>query len=310
MEVNMNKTTLFRKLINDREILVVLGVYDGFTAKLVEATGFKAAQVSGSGVSESRLCLPDMGIMGLADSVDQFRNIARSVDIPLKVDADTGYGNAVNVYYTVQAFEQAGAACISIEDQVWPKRCGHIQGKQVISAEEMVKKIEAACAARKDPDLMIRARTDADAVYGIDEAIRRANLYADAGADFVCADALRTREDIKRFAGETKKPISVNMGFGIRKRPTTPLIPAKELQEMGVAMVAYSRIASSAAISGMKKAFEVLKESIEKGEVYDRPDLCVDFGELSNLMGLPQIKELENRFLTEDVLEEKYGPKR
>lgn len=303
----MKKTALYRQLIQDKEILVTPGVYDGFTARLVQAMGFKSATVSGAGVSESRMCVPDMGIMGLADGVDQFRNIARCTDIPLKADADTGYGNAVNVYYAIQAFEQAGAACIMVEDQLEPKRCGHIKGKQVISAEEMVKKVEAAVAARKDRDLCIMARTDAAGVMGIDEAIRRANLYAEAGADVLFADALLSREDIKRFAGETKKPVAVNMGFGIRNRPTTPLVSAKELQAMGVATVNYGRIMSSSAISGMKKALEVLRESNQKGEVVDRPDLCIDFEELSTLMGLPQIKALEDRFLTEEVLADKYG---
>jgi 2-methylisocitrate lyase-like PEP mutase family enzyme len=303
----MKKTTLYRKLIHDPEILVTPGIYDGFTARLVQSMGFKSATVSGAGVSESRMCVPDMGIMGLADSVDQFRNIARCVDIPLKADADTGYGNAVNVYFAVQAFEQAGAACIMLEDQVWPKRCGHIKGKQVISAQEMVKKIEAAVAARRDPDLCIMARTDAAGVLGIEEAVRRGNLYADAGADVLFADALLSIEDIRRFAGEAKKPVAVNMGFGIRKRPTTPLVTAKELQAMGVATVNYGRIMSSAAISGMKKALEVLLECNRTGEVCDRPDLCIDFGEHSALMGLPRIKELEDRFLTEEVLTDKYG---
>jgi 2-methylisocitrate lyase-like PEP mutase family enzyme len=304
---DMKKTTRYKKLIQDKEILVTPGVYDGFTARLAQAMGFKSATVSGAGVSESRMCVPDMGIMGLADGVDQFRNIARCTDIPLKADADTGYGNAVNVYCAVQAFEQAGASCIMIEDQLWPKRCGHIKGKQVISAKEMVRKVEAAVAAKKDPDLCIMARTDAAGAMGIDEAIRRANLYADAGADVLFADALLSREDIKRFAGETKKPVAVNMGFGIRKRPTTPLISAKELQGMGVATVNYSRIMSGAAISGMKKALAVLMESNRKDEICDRPDLCIDFEEISDLMGLPQIKALEDRFLTEEVLADKYG---
>ncbi len=304
----MKKTTLWKQLIHDKEILVTVGVYDGFTARLAQAMGLKAASVSGAGVSESRLGMADMGIMGLADNVDQVRNVSRCVDIPVKADADTGYGNAMNVYYAIQAFEQAGAACVMLEDQVWPKRCGHIKGKQVISAEEMVKKVEAAVAAKKDPDLCIMARTDAAGVLGIDEAIRRANLYAEAGADVLFADALLSREDIKRFAGEAKKPIAVNMGFGIRNRPTTPLIPAKELEAMGVATVNYARIMSSAAISGMKKALEVLLQSVRTGEVYDRPDLCVSFEELNSLMGLNEIKALENRFLLEDVLHEKYGP--
>jgi len=303
----MKMTTLYRKLIHDPEILVTPGVYDGITARVVQTMGFKSATVSGAGVSESRMCVPDMGIMGLADSVDQFRNIARCVDIPLKADADTGYGNAVSVYYAVQAFEQAGAACIMIEDQVWPKRCGHIKGKQVISAEEMVKKIKAAVAAKNDPDLCIMARTDAAAILGIEEAVRRGLLYADAGADVLFADALLSSEDIKRFVGEMKKPVAVNMGFGIRQRPTTPLVTAKELQAMGVATVNYGRIISSSAMCGIKKALEVLRESNQTGEVYDRPDLCIDFEEHCAIMGLPKIKDLEARFLTEEVLTDKYG---
>ncbi len=302
----MKKTTLFKKLLEAEDILVAPGVYDGITARLVQAMGFKTASISGAGISNSRLGKPDVGIMGLSENVDQCRNMVNCVDIPLQADADTGYGNAINVYHAVQAFEQAGVACVMIEDQVWPKRCGHMQGKQVISAEEMVKKIEAAVAARKDPDFCIKARTDAAGLLGIDEAIRRANLYADAGADLLFADALLSREDIKRFAGETKKPVTVNMGFGIRKRPTTPLIPARELQEMGVAMVSYPRILSSAAVSGMRKALQVLLESLKNGEVYDRPDLAIDFEEFTRLMGLPEIRDLENRFLTEEVLAEKY----
>ena len=133
-----------------------------------------------------------------------------------QADADTGYGNAINVFYTVQAFEQAGVAAVMIEDQVWPKRCGHMQGIQLIPAQDMVKKIEAAVAARKDPDLCIKGRTNAAPLMGIDEAIRRANLYADAGADLLYADAILSLEDIKRFTGETKKPVMVNMGLGIQ----------------------------------------------------------------------------------------------
>lgn len=303
----MKKTTLFKQLLEADEILVAPGVYDGITARLVQSMGFKTGSISGAGVSNSRMGKPDVGIMGLAENVDQCRNIANCVDIPIQADGDTGYGNGINVYYSTKAFEQAGVVCLMLEDQVWPKRCGHMKGKQVISAKEMVKKIEAAAAARNDPDFCIKARTDAAGVLGIDEAIRRANLYADAGADLLYADALLSREDIKRFAGETKKPVAVNMGFGIRQRPTTPLIPAQDLQKMGVATVTYPRILSSSAISGMKKALELLLQSEKAGEVYDRPDLAVSFEELTELMGLGDIHDLEKRFLTEDVLTEKYN---
>ena len=303
----MKKTTLFKKLIEAEEILIAPGIYDGITARLVQAMGFKSGTISGAGVSNSRLGKPDFGLLGLTDNVDQCRNLANCVDIPLQADADTGYGNAVNVSHTVQAFEQAGVAAIMIEDQVWPKRCGHMQGVQVIPAQEMVKKIEAAAAARKDPDLCIKGRTNAAPVMGIDEAIRRANLYADAGADVLYADAILSREDIKRFTGETKKPVMINMGFGIRQRPTTPLLSPRELQEMGVAAVVYPRILSSAAVCGMRKALEVLMESARIGEIYDRPDLTVDFKELTDLMGLPDMQALEKQFLTDEALIDKYG---
>jgi len=303
----MKKTRRFRRLIEAKEILIAPGVYDGISALLVQAMGFQAGAISGAGISNTRLGRPDIGILGLADNVDHTRNIVNAVDIPLQADGDTGYGNAVNVYYTVQAFEQAGVAGIMLEDQVWPKRCGHLKGKEVIPADEMVKKIEAAVAARKDPDLIIRARTDAAGLLGIEEAIRRANLYADAGADILFADALLSREDIQRFVDGVRKPVVVNMGFGIRSRPTTPLISAKELESMGVAMVTYPRIITGGAVNGMRKALEVLKASVEKGEVVERPDLVIDFNELTHLMGLPKILELERQFLTEDALGKKYA---
>lgn len=303
----MKKTTLFKKLIEAEEILIAPGIFDGITARLVQAMGFKSGTISGAGISNSRLGKPDFGLLGLTDNVDQCRNLANCVDIPLQADADTGYGNAVNVFHTVQAFEQAGVVAVMIEDQTWPKRCGHMQGVQLIPAQEMAKKIEAAVAARKDPDFCIKGRTNAAPVLGIDEAIKRANLYADAGADVLYADAILSREDIKRFAGETKKPVMINMGFGIRQRPTTPILSPPELQKMGVAAVVYPRILSSAAVCGMRKALEVLLESARTGEVYDRPDLTVDFKELTDLMGLPDMQALEKRFLSEAALIEKYG---
>jgi len=303
----MKKTTLFKQLIEAEEILIAPGIFDGITARLVQAMGFKSGTISGAGISNSRLGKPDFGLLGLTDNVDQCRNLANCVDIPLQADADTGYGNAVNVFHTVQAFEQAGVAAVMIEDQVWPKRCGHMQGVQVIPARDMVKKIEAAVAARRDPDFCIKGRTNAAPVHGIDEALRRANLYADAGADVLYADAILSREDIKRFAGETKKPVMINMGFGIRQRPTTPLLSPRELQKMGVAAVVYPRILSSAAVCGMRKALEVLLESAKTGEIYDRPDLTVDFKELTDLMGLPEMQALEKQFLTDEALSDKYG---
>jgi 2-methylisocitrate lyase-like PEP mutase family enzyme len=194
-----------------------------------------------------------------------------------------------------------------LEDQVWPKRCGHMAGKEVISVEEGVEKIRAAVEARRDPDFIIKARTDATATHGVKEAIRRLNLYADAGADLLFADALLTREDIALVAREVSKPLAVNMGFGIRSRPTTPLLPARELQDLGVAVVGYPRVMTSAAIQGMKNALSVLLQSAAEGRVIERPDLAVSFQELNELMGFGTIKDMEQRFLTATQKQAKYG---
>ncbi len=288
----------YMELIRAPEILIMPGVYDGFSMRLVEQLGFNAASIGGSGLSESTLGWADVGIMGYAENVRASAAIAACSTLPLQADGDTGYGNAVNVYFTVQGFERAGVAGLMIEDQVWPKRCGHIPGKQVISAEEGVEKIRAAAEARRDPNFVIKARTDAAGTHGIKEAIRRLHLYAEAGADLLFADALLSADDIRLVAKEVTKPLAVNMGFGIRSRPTTPLIPARALQDMGVAVVVYPRLLTASAIQGMKNALAALDESITTGKVVDRPDLLISFGELNDLMGLPKIKDLETRFVS------------
>ncbi len=191
--------------------------------------GYKTAAISGAGLSESNLGWADVGIMGYAENLRASSALAAISSIPLSADGDTGYGNALNVYFTVQGFERAGLACLMIEDQVWPKRCGHMEGKRVISAEEGVEKIRAAAEARRDPDFVIKARTDATAIHGVGEAIRRLNLYAEAGADLLFADALLTAEDIATVARNVVKPLTVNMGFGIRQRPTTPLLSTQAI---------------------------------------------------------------------------------
>jgi 2-methylisocitrate lyase-like PEP mutase family enzyme len=282
-----------RAILAEPGIMICPGVFDGFSARLVEAMGFKTAAISGAGLSETNLGWADVGIMGYEENVHASGLIAACTSLPLSADGDTGYGNAINVYFTVQGFERAGIACLMIEDQVWPKRCGHMEGKQVISAEEGIEKIRA----RRDPDFMIKARTDATAIHGLGEAIRRLNLYAEAGADLLFADALLSAEDIATVARNVSKPLSVNMGFGIRQRPTTPLLSARQLEDMGVKAVSYPRMLTSAAIQGMKNALGVLQQSIDEGRVIDRPDLLVPFDELNTLMGLPQIKQLEERFV-------------
>ena len=286
-----------RELLDAPGILVSPGIYDGFSARLVEQMGFRTAAISGAGLSESTLGWADVGIMGYRENVQASAAIAACTTLPLQADGDTGYGNAINVFFTVQGFERAGLACLMIEDQSWPKRCGHMAGKQVISAEEGVEKIRAASEARRDPDFVIKARTDATAIHGVGEAIRRLNLYAQAGADLLFADALLSAEDIATVARNVVKPLAVNMGFGIRQRPTTPLLSARQLEDIGVKAVSYPRLLSAAAIQGMKNGLAVLKQSLDEGRVIDRPDLLVSFGELNTLMGLPRIKELETRFV-------------
>jgi 2-methylisocitrate lyase-like PEP mutase family enzyme len=296
-----------RALLNQPGILITPGVYDGFSLRLVELMGYKTAAISGAGLSESNLGWSDVGIMGYAENLRASAALAAISSVPLSADGDTGYGNALNVYFTVQGFERAGLACLMIEDQVWPKRCGHMEGKRVISAEEGVEKIRAAAEARRDPDFVIKARTDATAIHGVGEAIRRLNLYAEAGADLLFADALLSAEDIALVARNVSKPLSVNMGFGIRQRPTTPLIPARQLEDMGVAAVSYPRLLTAAAIQGMKNALGALGEQLKTGEIVDRTDLLVSFKELNELMGINQLREIEQRFLTAAQLKTKYG---
>ena len=287
-----------RALLAQPGILVAPGVYDGFSLRLVEQAGFSTANITGAGVSESNLGWADVGIMGYAENVRASGALAAVSSIPLSADGDTGYGNALNVYFTIQGFERAGLACLMIEDQVSPKRCGHMEGKSVISAEEAVEKFRAAVEARRDPDFVIKARTDATAIHGLGEAIRRLNLYAEAGADLLFADALLTAEDIATVAREVSKPLAVNMGFGIRQRPTTPLLSTRQLEDMGVKTVSFPRMLTAAAIQGMKNALAVFGQSIAEERIIDRPDLLVSFGELNDLMGMKQIEALKTAFLT------------
>ena len=285
-----------RKMIDSGETLLMPNVWDGFSARLVESMGFKAALVSGAGLSESRWGKPDLGIMGFRESLEGTRMISDITSIPLIADADTGYGNAMNVYNTIVEFEKTGVAGVMIEDQVWPKRCGHVRGKEVIPADEMVEKVRAAVDARKSKDLLIKARTDAAGPIGIAEAIKRANMYLKAGADFVFADALLSAKDIGRFAKEVNGPVAVNMGFGIRSRPTTPLITPKRLHQLGVSVIDYGRITSAAAIMGMKNALKALKESEKMEKPVEHDELAVSFDELQKLMGYKEWIDIDNRY--------------
>jgi 2-methylisocitrate lyase-like PEP mutase family enzyme len=311
MTETLTKAKRMRNLLRDERTVISPGVYDGYSILIVEAMGFKTAGVSGSALSNSLIGQPDIGIMSLRENVDACRHLARSVSIPLMADADTGYGNAVSVYHVVQYFEEAGIVGINIEDQVWPKRCGHMNGKELISAREMAAKIEAAVKARKDPDFIINARTDAIAVEGIDETIERLKIYAAAGADMIYPDAVRDEDDIKRVVEALPDvPLNIGMGFGIRSRPTTPLLSPKRMKELGIARASMPRMMSAAALAGMKAALLLLKHSIETGELVDRPDLLVSMEEITALVGYERINKLEQELTTEEELLRKYGNKR
>ena len=294
----MNATTKLRRLIEAPEILALPGIFDGYSARLVQQAGYPAGFITGAGLSEALLGQPDVGLMGLEPNVNACRALAACCDIPLLADADTGYGNAVNVYHVIRAFEQAGIAGLMLEDQTWPKRCGHMSGKSVVSAEEMVEKLHAAAAARRDPDFIIKSRTDSFATHRIKEVIRRLNLYAEAGADLLFADALLAESDIETVARNVGKPLCVNMGFGIRSRATTPLISAARLQELGVSAVIYPRLLTACAVQGMKNGLAALAEQLRTGNVAERPEYAVSFDEINAVVGFADARELERRFVT------------
>jgi len=285
----LKKTTMLRKLIEKDGVIVAPGVYDCLSAKLAERAGFPLAAITGAGIAASVLGYPDMGLITMTEVLGQVRNIIKSVNVPVFADCDTGYGNPLNVYRTVQEFEDAGAAGLFIEDQVFPKRCGHFEGKELISTEEMVKKIEAALDARRDPDLVIMARTDARAVYGLDHAVERAQTYAKAGADIIFIEAPQTREELQRVASSVNVPTMANMVEGGK----TPLFSVRELEEMGFKLVVFSGSAQKIAILAMQELFDALKTTGKLDSVLDR---IVSLGDRSRLLGLARFYEMEKKY--------------
>jgi 2-methylisocitrate lyase-like PEP mutase family enzyme len=307
MKTPNEKRKHFRKLMTGPALMVLPGVFDGYSTRLVAKAGYSAAFITGSGISEAVLGWADLGIMGFRENLEACRHMVACTDMALMGDADTGYGNAVNVHFTVRGFEDAGLAGVMIEDQVWPKRCGHMKGKEVIPLAEGVEKIRAAAEARRDPDFVIKSRTDTLATHGIDEVIKRLNAYAEAGADLLFADAVTSVAEISTVVKNVSKPLCVNMGFGIRKRSTTPLLSPKQMEDLGVAVAIYPRLLTSCAIQGMKNGLAVLQESVASGQVIERPDLAVSFEDLNALVGFDDVQTIERRYLTKDALDRKYG---
>jgi methylisocitrate lyase len=291
----MKKTTLFRKLMLDKEIFVIPGCHDALSAKIVELVGFKAVTMGGYAASAASLAKPDVSLLTLTEYVNIARNIVQAVDLPLFVDGDTGHGNVTNVGRTVRVFENAGVAALFIEDQVFPKRCGHMEGKQIIPTAEMVAKVKAAVDARVDADLVIMARSDAIAVYGIDDAIERANLYREAGADLIFVEAPRSVEEMRRINTNVDAPtLAIQLEGG-----KTPLLTTKDLQEIGFNVVVYPNATVYATAWALKGLWETLKK---EGTTRSFTDRMIGFDDFNTLVGLDKIRELES-FYYRDLFE-------
>ena len=301
INTNIKKTSLLRKQLNGKEILVMPGAYDALTAKLIEITGFKTFCHTGYGTSASLLAKPDVGLVSFGEMVDRVKTIADASSLPLLADGDTGYGNAVSVFRTVQEYIKAGAAGMFIEDQIWPKKCGHMAGKEIIDITEMVGKVKAAMDAKNevDPDFVMGARTDAIYVEGIDKAVDRAKAYRDVGADFIFLDAYENKKQIERAVVEIKAPLLLNIIEGGK----TPPITVKEAEDMGFKIILFPLAPLYAA---SKAIYDVLKILKDTGSSHNYSDKIIDFSEFVSLMGLPEIIEMEKKYIPEDILLKKY----
>ena len=287
----MKMTARFRELVQAPEILMLPVAHDGLSALVLAEAGFSAMSVAGYGTAGSMLGMPDIGVLSSTEMLTQYAHIVDRVDIPVMVDIDTGFGDVNNVIHTVRQVERLGAAALFIEDQTYPKRCGHMAGKSVVPVEEYLPKLKAALWARQDPDFVIMARTDAAAVYGIDEAIRRACLYAEAGADMVFVEAVTTVEDMRRVNAAVPVPSMANMIEGGR----TPFMTAEELQAVGYAVVAYPCASVFTAVKALRKWASHLKfHGTSAG--FAGPDTMIDFEEYFRFIGAAAIREREKLF--------------
>ena len=273
----------------DPEILVIPGVPDPLCAKIAQQVGFKAVFVSGYASSAALLGAPDVGLMTLTEMVDCAWRIVDAVDLPVFADGDTGHGNITNLIRTMRQFEKAGVAAVFFEDQVAPKRCGHMSGKQVVLPEEMVAKIRAAVDTRVDPDLMIMARTDALAIHGIEDAIERMHRYIEAGADLSFVEAPESVEQMRRITAEISVPNMANAVPGGR----SPILTAKELEQIGFACVAHPT-ALTYAIA--RTATDVLQHLLATGSTTGLEQRMIEFAEFNRLIGLPEIREKERTY--------------
>jgi len=286
----VNKTQEFQKLLHQPGTFILPGAYDAMSARLIEEIGFQAIYATGAGISNAQLGWADVGLPSLKEVVDIVARMADVTTIPIVVDADTGFGNAINVIRTVREFERAGVAAIQMEDQVSPKKCGHFNGKDVISKEEMVGKIKAAVDTKRDENLAIIARTDALAVYGMDDALDRANAYAEAGADIIFVEAPTTIEQLKNITSSLKGiPQIINLVEGGK----TPLISLKEAEEIGFKIMLCANTVLRSAIKGITDSLRILKAEGSHENIHE---LICTWEERQSLFKLNQIKEWENKY--------------
>ncbi|HKB24251.1 MAG TPA: isocitrate lyase/PEP mutase family protein [Methylomirabilota bacterium] len=285
----MTPRRTLRTLVEKKQGLVVPGAYDGISARLVQQAGFPAVYMTGYGTAASRLGLPDLGFAGLAEMADNARNLAAVVDIPLIADADTGYGNALNVRRTVQTYEAAGVAALHIEDQITPKRCGHLSGHQVIPRGEFAGKIRAAVEARRDPDLLIIARTDAISAVDFDEALRRGEAAAKAGADVLFVEAPRDAAQVERVARAFDTPLLYNYAPGGR----SPLLPFPTLRGLGYAIIL---LPVDTLLVGVQAIRAFLGEVKARDDVLALKDRYMNFRDFNELIGVTAQLALAERY--------------
>ncbi|WP_369655656.1 oxaloacetate decarboxylase [Variovorax sp. V213] len=278
-----------RRLAEARRGVLVPGAFNALSARVIEDLGFEAIYVTGAGVTNMHLGLPDQAFMGLHDIAEHTARIRDAVKLPLLVDADTGFGNALNVRHAVRVLERAGADCIQLEDQVSPKRCGHFAGKAVIDTAEMLGKIKAAVDARTDADMLVMARTDAAAVHGFEAAIERAQQFSEAGADILFVEAVTLADEVRALPRRLGKPQLMNMVIGGK----TPTFGAEELGALGYGLVLYANAALQGAVAGMQRALTVLRDTRRLDE---DPSLVVSFAERQRLVGKPALDALEQKY--------------
>lgn len=278
-----------RQLLHEPGIILAPGAYDAWSAMLVEMAGFPAVYMTGYGTSASILGQPDVGLLTMSEMTRQAHNMATAVGIPLVADGDTGYGGVLNVMRAVRAYEESGVAAIQLEDQAFPKRCGHMEGKELIPAREMAAKIEAAVHVRQSDDFLIVARTDARAVNGLADALERAAIYASSGADIIFIEAPRTVDEMEEIASEISAPLLANMVEGGK----TPFLSAGELERMGFKLVIYPVSVLYASTWAIRELLDNLKQRGDTGVFLSR---MVSFAEFNDLIGVEKVRTLEKFF--------------